>query len=164
MTVTTAYLAVECARPGCGHRRFEHAWGGCVVRQMYGGRYPCDCAGFVDPSTPMTAGEWVQALSAGIAAEVDRLWPEETNPAYRAQCLAEEAGEVSRAITKRRHASWAADSRCKGKTVQEWTEELRVELAQLVGVAFDIAHREGFDLAADVEQVLAVLQEREPGT
>lgn len=103
-------------------------------------------------------------LATAIAKEVDRLWPEETNPAYRGACLAEEAGEVNRAITKRRHAQHSADGLCKGKTVDEWTEELRVELAQALGVILDIAHREGFDIAADIEDCWTILHDREAGS
>jgi NTP pyrophosphatase (non-canonical NTP hydrolase) len=99
-----------------------------------------------------------------MVVEIDRLWPDENEPAFRGQCIAEEAGEVNRAITKRRHAQRAVHGRCKGKTVDEWTEELRTELAQLVGVACDIAHREGFDLGADLEQCLYILQRREEGS
>lgn len=107
---------------------------------------------------------WLNAVGAAFAKEVDRLWPDETDPAYRGACLAEEAGEVNRAITKRRNAGNAPDGKCKGLTVDEWTNELRVELAQALGVIIDIAHREQFDLAVDVEECLLVLQARKAGT
>lgn len=110
------------------------------------------------------AGSWLNVMGASLAKEVDRLWPEETDPAYRGACLAEEAGEVNRAITKRRHASHAANGRCKGLTVNEWTEELRIELAQALGVILDIAHREGFDLAVDIEECVVILQDRKAGS
>lgn len=35
----------------CGHRRFEHVTDGCVVRQMYGARYQCDCPKFEEGTT-----------------------------------------------------------------------------------------------------------------
>lgn len=118
---------------------------------------------------PVTPCPTVSAIDLGrlgalMGAEIDRLWPQEDNPGYRAQCLAEEAGEVSRAITKRRHASHASDGRCKGNTVDEWTAELDLELAQLVGVAADIAHREGIDLHRSLARCLTVLQGRQAGT
>lgn len=108
--------------------------------------------------------DWFEEIGDAIAFEIDRLFPHENDPAYRGACLAEEAGEVNRAITKRRHASHAADGKCKGKTVDEWTDEIRLELAQLIGVAFDIAHREHINLVPAVEECLQVLQEREAGT
>lgn len=107
---------------------------------------------------------WMDDMGAALAKEVDRLWPSENNPAYRGACLAEEAGEVNRAITKRRHATNSPDGKCKGLTVDEWTNELRVELAQALGVILDIAHREGFDLAVDIEECVVILQARKTGT
>lgn len=106
---------------------------------------------------------WFRKTGAALAKEVDRLWPHENDPAYRAACLAEEAGEVNRAVTKRRHAAYAADGRCKGRTVDEWTDELRVELGQTLGVILDIAHRERIDLVPALEQCLGTLQRREAG-
>lgn len=110
------------------------------------------------------AAATLNELATAIAKEVDRLWPEETDPAYRGACLAEEAGEVNRAITKRRHAAHSTDGLCKSKTVDEWTDELRVELAQALGVILDIAHREGFDIAADLERCWAILRDRKAGS
>lgn len=107
---------------------------------------------------------WFAHTAEAFVKEVDRLFPHEDDPAYRAACLAEEAGEVSRAVTKRRHASHAHDGKCKGKTVDEWTDELRIELAQTVGVIFDIAHREGIDLLQAIGGCLETLQWRERGT
>jgi len=104
-------------------------------------------------------GMWLEEVGAAISVEVDRLWPGEDDGG-RAQCLSEEAGEVSRAITKRRHASRSKSGTCKGMTVEQWTEELRLELAQTVGVCLDIAHREGFDLAGDIEACLGALRAR----
>lgn len=37
-------LDAECAR--CFHRKAEHMREGCAVRQMYGGRYFCECERF----------------------------------------------------------------------------------------------------------------------
>lgn len=107
---------------------------------------------------------WFQENGRAIAAEVDRLWPYENNPGYRGQCLAEEAGEVNRAITKRRHASHARDGLCKGKTVDDWTDELELELAQALGVIIDIAFREDINLVPALQRCLEALQQREVGT
>lgn len=104
------------------------------------------------------------ALGQRLAQEVDRLWPGEDDPAYRAGCLAEEAGEVLRAVTKRRHAGRAHDGRCKGMTADEWTEELALELAQVLGVVLDIAQREGIDLEARLRDCVATLEAREAGS
>lgn len=112
----------------------------------------------------VAASAWFDEMGRSLAQEVDRLWPQESDPAYRAACLAEEAGEVNRAITKRRHASFAADGKCKGKTVDEWTEELHVELCQLVGVILDFAHREDIDLVSGVEECVLTLRRREAGS
>lgn len=113
---------------------------------------------------PAEGGAWLAKAGAALAQEVDRLWPNEDSPAYRGACLAEEAGEVNRAITKRRHAINAPSGLCKGKTPAEWTNELRIELAQALGVILDIAHREGFNLFDDVNECVGVLQNREVGT
>lgn len=108
---------------------------------------------------------WFAETGRAIAAEVDRLWPHESaDPAYRGACLAEEAGEVNRAITKRRHALNAPGGRCKGLSVDDWTSELRMELAQTMGVVLDIAYREGIDLVTAVDEGLAFLQQRKAGT
>lgn len=107
---------------------------------------------------------WFAMMGAALAKEVDRLWPHEDDPAYRAGCLNEEAGEVHRAVTKRRHASHAANGLCKGLTVDQWTDEMRTELAQALGVICDIAHRERFRMVPAAEECLALLQQREMGT
>lgn len=117
-----------------------------------------------DPVTADVASDWFGQVGEVIVAEVDRLWPEEDDIGFRVGNLAEEVGEVTRAVTKRRHAEHAADGLCKGMTVDQWTEELRAELFQLAGVIVDIAHREGFDLVDGLEWVAATLQVRERGT
>lgn len=108
--------------------------------------------------------EWFAKNGAAIVKEVDRLWPLENDPAYRGASLAEEVGEVNRAITKRRHAANAPDGKCKGKTVDEWTEELRVELTQALGVIIDIACREEINLVPSLEDCVHTLQWRLAGT
>lgn len=110
------------------------------------------------------AARWIARKGREIVAEIDRLWPLENDPGYRAQCLSEEAGEVSRAITKRRHASHAPDGLCKGLTVDEWTEQVELELAQALGVAFDIAERENINLVGALERCVETLQNREAGS
>lgn len=118
----------------------------------------------VDEDLSDAAAQWFECIGRSIVADIDRLWPHEDNPAYRAACLAEEAGEVNRAITKRRHAYNDPDLRCKGKTPNQWTEELRIELAQALGVIIDIAEREGFDLVDAVEQCAVILRARKAGS
>lgn len=117
-------------------------------------------------TTPKTSevSDWFEWLSGEIATEVTRLWPEETEDAHRGACIAEEAGEVNRAITKRRHARYAEDGLCKGLTVDQWTDELKMELTQLVGVILDLAHREGFDLIPELVKCLVILELREKGS
>lgn len=109
-----------------------------------------------------TITRWFTEQGRALGVEVDRLWPTENDAGYRASALAEEAGEVIRAITKRRHA--LAAGTCKGLSPDDWTEELRVELGQVLGVILDIAHREGFDLADEVEACVRVLQARKSGS
>lgn len=111
-----------------------------------------------------SSAQWLAEVGSALADEVDRLWPQENDPGYRAACLAEEAGEVIRAITKRRHALHADDGKCKGLDFDEWTNELRIELGQVLGVILDIAHREGFDLTAELVTTVRKLQAREVGT
>lgn len=95
-------------------------------------------------------------LAAEAAAvEVQRLWPDESL-AERINCLAEEVGEVSRASTKRRHA--VAVGSFKGLTPDEWTSNLRVELAQVILVALTIAHREQFDMRTALVEQIGALQ------
>lgn len=53
--MATTPLDAECR---CGHRRAEHVGdnGACVVRQMYGARYSCDCEAFTRPKF----AQWLQ--------------------------------------------------------------------------------------------------------
>lgn len=104
------------------------------------------------------------ALAERIVTQVDRLWPEETDAGWRAGNLAEEAGEVIRAVTKRRHALHAVDGKCKGMTPSEWTENLAIELAQAMGVILDIAYREGIDISARLVQCVEILERRHTGS
>lgn len=92
-----------------------------------------------------------------IGAEVDRLWPTETEFG-RGLALAEEVGEVARAYLKRSHAQVLGSF--KGRTAQEWTDNLRVEVFQAVGVLLDIARREGFDIEAGLDLCLQSLRSR----
>lgn len=94
-------------------------------------------------------------------AEVDRLWPGETIQ-ERGNCLAEETGEVNRAITKRRHAIKNKSGKCKGMTVEDWTDNLHKETMQTLGVALSICAMEGFDPVEGLLEALSALQRREP--
>jgi NTP pyrophosphatase (non-canonical NTP hydrolase) len=107
---------------------------------------------------------WFNEMGTALIKEVDRLWPGEDDSSFRVTNLCEEAGEVARAITKRRHAMNAADGLCKGKTVDQWSQELAIELTQLLGNVLDIAIRENIDLVCGTEQMVGVLQAREKGT
>lgn len=107
---------------------------------------------------------WMYGAGREIAAEVDRLWPEENDPGYRAQALGEEAGEVSRAITKRRHAIHAVEGLCKGLNAEQWSGELRKELAQALGVILDIMYREEIDPVPAVEECIEALRVRPIGS
>lgn len=95
-------------------------------------------------------------LGAAIAGEVDRIWPGQTMD-ERGMALAEEAGEVNRALLKRNHTV-RYGGMFKGKTTDDWRENLRIEVAQTIGVALDIAHREGFNVIDDLLNVLIALR------
>lgn len=99
----------------------------------------------------------VNALAASLRWEVDRLWPGETVYA-RGLALSEEAGEVCRAILKRSHACSAGTF--KGQTPEEWTENLRIEVFQAIGVLLDLADREGFDVGLGLFDLLTALGQR----
>lgn len=99
----------------------------------------------------------LEQFAHDVGREIDRLWPRESTHA-RGLALAEEAGEVCRAMLKRDHATWAGTWR--GLTPAQWTENLRVETFQAVGVLLDIARREGFDVEQGLRDVLAVLEGR----
>lgn len=102
----------------------------------------------------------LDSIGAEVRWDVDRLWPDETEQG-RFLCLVEEVGEACRAATKRRHAMVAASGKCKGLTAAEWTENLRVELAQALGVILDIYDREGFSMNEAIVEVGHVLRGRE---
>ena len=99
----------------------------------------------------------INALAASFRREVDRLWPGESVYA-RGLALSEETGEVCRAMLKRNHAG--AVGTFKGKTAEEWTENLRTEVFQAIGVLLDIADREGFSVGLGLFDTLNVLGQR----
>lgn len=88
-------------------------------------------------------------------ALTNALWPGETIE-EAALALAEEAGEVARAVIKRNHASRSEGDR----PPTDWTHNLRVELAQVVVVALKMAEREGFSLWDAIDEQLHVLHDR----
>lgn len=92
---------------------------------------------------------------AAIGRISDALWPGETVET-KALALAEECGEVARAVVKAGHAERGEGDR----TAEDWEANLRLELAQVVVVAFGIAERKGFDLAAEVAKELESLHAR----
>lgn len=82
------------------------------------------------------------------------LWPSET-PERAGLALAEEAGEVCRAILKREEARHGEGGRAQRPGY--WTGKLAQELAQVVVVAAKIAEAEGLDLATLVALELDAL-------
>lgn len=93
-----------------------------------------------------------------VSLLVDLIWPGETDEC-RGLALAEEAGEVARAILKREHARRGEGDRNKER---DWTENLRKELSQVVVVAMSIAQHEGFSLGdAVLEEINALDARRE---
>lgn len=77
-------------------------------------------------------------------------WPDMTIET-EALALAEEAGEVCRAVLKRHHST-------RG-TQEAWTAQIRKEVAQVAGVLFNIAAIEGFSLVNAVEEDFSRWQE-----
>lgn len=102
----------------------------------------------------------LQAFGEEVATEIDRLFPGQSTFG-RCLALAEESGEVCRAVLKRDHVI-SSGRPFKGHDEAGWTANLRVELAQLIGVAVDIAYREGFDLTEDLLRMVIALRQREP--
>lgn len=92
--------------------------------------------------------EWIDGLTS-------LLWPGETVE-EAGLALAEEAGEVARAIIKRNHAERGEGDR----PPKDWTANLREEVADVVIVCAKIANREGFDLNEAVEKGIAGLEQR----
>jgi NTP pyrophosphatase (non-canonical NTP hydrolase) len=76
-------------------------------------------------------------LQRSIHDDAARRWPD-MDATSEALALAEEAGEVCRAVLKRHQG-------VRG-TSEQWSEQLRTELAQVVVVAINLAAVEGFDL------------------
>lgn len=103
----------------------------------------------------------LDAIGEATHKEAVRLWPWEDTEDIGLG-LAEEVGEVCRAIVKRNHAI-SSGKPYKGRTVDEWTDNLRVELAQLVSIAIRLAYIEDFDLMADLVEVNIALQDRKSG-
>lgn len=97
------------------------------------------------------------------ATEVERIWPTPAgeDPVLRqVAALTEEVGEIARAVLKRSHASRTADGRHKGLSVEEWTEEVALEIGQALGVLLGLAHQEGVHLDARMAATLDALRSR----
>ncbi len=90
---------------------------------------------------------------AGLVS--DCLWPFETIE-EAGLALAEEAGEVAKAIIKRNHALRGEGDRASA----DWTANLQVELAQVVVVAMKMADREEFSLWDAIQTELSALDAR----
>jgi NTP pyrophosphatase (non-canonical NTP hydrolase) len=85
--------------------------------------------------------QWVTSLELASGSYAARSWPGET-VVHAGLALAEEAGEVCKALLKREHGT-------RG-TFGEWTQQVRKECGDVFLVLCDIAHREGFSLAQAV--------------
>jgi NTP pyrophosphatase (non-canonical NTP hydrolase) len=97
------------------------------------------------------------------ATEVERIWPtpEGQDPVLRQlTALTEEVGEIARAVLKRSHASRTLDGSHKGLTVEQWGEEVALEIGQALGVLLGLAHQERVDLDARMIATLGALVDR----
>ena len=102
-------------------------------------------------------------IAAAQATEVERIWPTPAgqDPVLRqVAALTEEVGEIARAVLKRGHASRSADGTHKGLNVDEWTEELALEIGQALGVLLGLAHQEGLDLDGRMTETIGALRNR----
>jgi NTP pyrophosphatase (non-canonical NTP hydrolase) len=90
-------------------------------------------------------------LQTLVSLSADRLWPGQTVE-ESGLALAEEAGEVCRALLKRQHG-------VRG-TRSEWDENLRIEIAQVAGVCLHIANQEGWSLFEALREMAGVLSSR----
>jgi hypothetical protein len=121
--------------------------------QLSEGMVGCQfCGGFpeVDPNLhavgcPILSG--FGTLQASIHADSQRRWAD-MDIESETMALAEEACEALaaffRAVVKRRHGTRGS--------YEEWTAQLRKEVAQVCAVMFNIASIEGFDLLTAVQE------------
>ena len=88
-------------------------------------------------------GEWSEAMFRSDGSP--------PNPLANALAIAEETGEVCRAVLKRSHG---------GRPETDWHAELPGEVADVVITALVLAHNEGFSLAEAIEAKLVDLDQR----
>lgn len=94
-----------------------------------------------------------------VGIMVNLIWPQET-PMTRAVSMSEEVGEVCRAALKRRHAELGLGDR--STDVEQWSANLRTEVAQVMINCLAFAHAEGFSLReALLEEMDRLNQRRE---
>jgi NTP pyrophosphatase (non-canonical NTP hydrolase) len=91
-------------------------------------------------------------LQDRITAWRREKFPQATDVRDMVLVLCEEAGEAARATAKRSIG-------IRGST-EEWTVELRQEIADVVIAAYGVAMIEGFDLDAAVEERFAYVRDR----
>lgn len=79
-------------------------------------------------------------------------WPDE-DVLSDALGVAEEAGEIARAVLKRRHGTRGSHD--------DWTAQLRTEAADVLLVLMVLAEREGFDLMCAAHQRYQEIKDRD---
>jgi NTP pyrophosphatase (non-canonical NTP hydrolase) len=92
-----------------------------------------------------------QELQEEIGQWASRNFP--ITPAFSALIIAEEAGEVCRAVLKR-------EDGIRG-TYEEWTAELRKEVAEVFIALAKMAWAEGFDLQEAIEERWSIIKLRD---
>jgi NTP pyrophosphatase (non-canonical NTP hydrolase) len=97
--------------------------------------------------------EGFEDLQEQAGRYIRRTWPGE-GTTEQALGLAEEAGEVCRAVLKRIHGT-------RG-TTEQWTAEIRKEAGDVVLVLLGLASYEGFSLAQAVVDRWAETEHRDP--
>ena len=107
-----------------------------------------------NPPTLTTRRDWPD-LQAVIGERCQELF---ANTVEReGLALAEEASEVLVAAAGRACRAILKRAEAVRRTPEEWTAELRKEVAQVVMVAANLAHLEGFDLLDEVEKAAEAL-------
>lgn len=98
-----------------------------------------------------------QDLQTAIGLWTRMMWGDR-NERSDALAIAEEAGEVCRAVLKRTQ-SYAGQDRLQ-RSPADWTAEVRKELADVVITCLSMAENEGFDLMQATRERFAAVRER----
>lgn len=85
-----------------------------------------------------------------------------TDSFHDALAIAEEAGEVCRAILKRHQADIGTSNR--NESLEHWEQAIRDEVADLIITALSLAENEGFDAMAETRRRFNEVRQRRRGS